>query len=73
MIYQITLLKNIIKEKISFISKNSLNIMFLENYEAEIDNNYGNQNSIVYNNNDINITEKENKINISQDNSCFIF
>lgn len=68
-----SLLKNIINEKISFISKNSLNIMFLENYEAEINNNYENQNSIVYNNDSVNIKEEEKEINISKDNSCFIF
>ena len=68
-----SLLKNIANEKISFISKNSLNIMLFENYEEEMDNKYDNDidnDNKNVNNNDINIKEKEIK---TYKDSCDIF
>ena len=66
-------LKNIANEKISFISKNSLNIMLFENYEEEMNNKYDNDNDNDNKNvNNININIKEKEIKTYKD-SCHVF
>ena len=73
-----SLLKDIIYERISFVSKNALNIMLFEKYDEEIENIYedkSDQNIINNNNIDIINTQSINKYHQdeSTNNNCFIF
>lgn len=61
-----SLLKNINNETISFISKNTLNIMLFEKYDVEIENKIKNK----YNNNIIKNINNNNSKNRYKKNSC---
>ncbi len=71
-----SLLKDIINERISFVSKNPLNIMLTEKYDEEIENIFENKSHKNSINNNININNQSiNKYDQdkSTKNNCFIF